>query len=123
MEAVISHTDEHKELLTQLGELDYAPAALEQAQAHLKELEARVAPHHAALKRLEAHTRSQYDDWQKIQKSMLRRAALRVKGGKEELEERVEKEEKEWLDALREVRRGRLRQRVMALMRDGQRRG
>jgi hypothetical protein len=32
---------------------------------------------------------------------MLKRASLRIKGGKDNLNQRVEKEEAEWLDALR----------------------
>lgn len=104
MDAVSSHAAEHHSLLQQLGELDYAHSALDQAKARLAGLRKDLEEQKKELSEVEKKTRKEYDDWQKVQNSVLRRAKLRVKGGKDNLEARVEKEEREWLEALREVR-------------------
>lgn len=100
-QAIASRADEHQQLLQTLGELDYAPSALIQAQERLKTLQADVGPKREALSKYARETKREWDEWQAVQTSMLKRASLRIKGGKDNLNQRVEKEEAEWLDALR----------------------
>lgn len=100
-QAIASRADEHQQLLQTLGELDYAPSALIQAQERLKTLQADVASKREALSKYARETKREWDEWQAVQTSMLKRASLRIKGGRDNLNQRVEKEEAEWLDALR----------------------
>jgi uncharacterized protein HemX len=102
MESLTSHVAEHQQLLTELGQLDYAHSALTQAETRLETLNDDLKTHQKALLTISKQTQKEYDDWQKVEHSRIRRAALRVKG-RDNLEARVEKEEREWLEALKEV--------------------
>lgn len=105
-DAVLSNADLHQDLLRQLGELDWAKSALEQAQERQAALQVQLGEQKRGLDKYARASKKEYDDFQRISGSIASRAAARIKraAGRASLEERIEKEEKEFLDALREVR-------------------
>lgn len=102
LNGIAQHAQEHQALLTQIGELDYAPSALEQASERLKTIQAELPPRKAKLAEVQKATKKEYDEWQQVLNSRFKRASLKIKG-KDHLESRVEKEEREWMEAMREV--------------------
>ena len=99
---IASHQAEHRDLLQRLEESDYAQQGLDQARSRVKTLDKSIAEKTKQLESIAAKTKKEYDDWQKYQNSSLRRSLLRVKG-KDAVSERVDKEEREYLEAFREV--------------------
>lgn len=99
---IASHQAEHRDLLQRLEESDYAQQGLEQARSRVTTLDKSIAEKTKQLESIAAKTKKEYDDWQKYQNSSLRRSLLRVKG-KDAVSERVDKEEREYLEAFREV--------------------
>lgn len=105
-DAVLDNAELHQNLLRQLGEVDYAKIALPQAEERLTALQAQLAEQKKGLGKYARASKKEYDDWKRLSESVSSRAVARVKSaaGRASLEERIDKEEKEWLDALREVR-------------------
>jgi hypothetical protein len=95
----------HEDLLFQLGQLDYATEALKQAEDRLAVLKQEVIQQRRDIDKYARSSKKEYDDYARMSHSVLSRASARFKGavGRETLEERINKEEQEWLDALREV--------------------
>ena len=103
---VVNNARQHEDLLLQLSELDYAGEALKQAEERLAELEKSLPEQRRALEKSARSSRKEFADWERVSHSIVTRAGARIKGavGRAPLEARIEKEEQEWLDALREVR-------------------
>lgn len=94
---------EHTRLLNALNALDYAPAAQEDNIARLTIVNREIEARQQNVLALEKRTKSEYKDLAKA-KSPSRQFLLRLRSGGDAVNQRVEKEQKEYIDALRAER-------------------
>ncbi|KAF8602697.1 hypothetical protein BDV93DRAFT_185522 [Ceratobasidium sp. AG-I] len=98
---------EHTRLINSLNALDYVPTAQEDNAARLKVVQREVAKKQKELAELEKKTKSEFKDVRKLQ-STTRRLVIRFsEGGKDAVTAKVQKEEKEYLEAFRKEREAR----------------
>ncbi|KDQ08162.1 hypothetical protein BOTBODRAFT_38149 [Botryobasidium botryosum FD-172 SS1] len=98
---VARKANEYVELLQSIASLDYAPSALKQNEAHLKHIKEDLKQRQAELDKLKEKTKSEYADVASISRSATKRFFIRLShGGKKQgLEQRIAKEQQEYLEA------------------------
>ncbi|CUA72370.1 hypothetical protein RSOLAG22IIIB_01037 [Rhizoctonia solani] len=94
---------EHTSLLNALNSLDYVPAASEDNISRLQVIDREIDSRQREVQALEKKTKSEYKDLNRA-KSTTRKFFLRIRQGEEAVSQKVEKEEKEYLDAFQAER-------------------
>ncbi|EUC67175.1 hypothetical protein RSOL_499950 [Rhizoctonia solani AG-3 Rhs1AP] len=94
---------EHTTLLNALNSLDYVTAASEDNIARLQVIDREIDSRQRDVQALEKKTKSEYKDLNRA-KSTTRQWLLRIRQGEEAVSQRLEKEQKEYLDAFRAER-------------------
>ncbi|KAH7340386.1 hypothetical protein B0J17DRAFT_651155 [Rhizoctonia solani] len=94
---------EHTNLLNTLNSLDYVPAASEDNLARLQVIDREIESRQKQVEGLEKKTKSEYKDLNRA-KSTTRQWLLRIRQGEGAVSQRLEKEQKEYLDAFRAER-------------------
>lgn len=99
-------SDRNAALLHTLSETAYAPPALIQQKATIKDLETHISSTSHLLSQLELRTKSELKDHQKYADSKIRRFAHGLGGskGKQRFVEKAEKEEREFTEAWQKER-------------------
>ncbi|KAH8102351.1 hypothetical protein DFH11DRAFT_1552573 [Phellopilus nigrolimitatus] len=92
--------DEHARLLQTVATYDNAPAELHDTTGLLEALEKDIYVRESRMSKLINKRKSEHKDLDKLQRSSSRRFLFRVThGGKEGLERKLEKEEREYIEA------------------------
>lgn len=96
--------EEHAQLSHNLTDFDHAPAELRDTSELLASIEKDLSVREARMDKLIAKRKSEHKDLDKLQRSGTKRFLIRMKhGGKKEgLERRLEKEEREYVEAAQE---------------------
>ncbi|KAL5636012.1 hypothetical protein ACGC1H_004728 [Rhizoctonia solani] len=94
---------EHTTLLNALNSLDYVSAASEDNIARLQVIDREIDSRQRDVQALEKKTKSEYKDLNRA-KSTTRQWLLRIRQGEEAVSQKLEKEQKEYLDAFRAER-------------------
>ncbi|KAF8682739.1 hypothetical protein RHS04_02517 [Rhizoctonia solani] len=94
---------EHAALLNGLNALDYVPAAAEDNAARLQVIDREIGSRQQEVQSLEKKTKSEYKDLSRA-KSTTRQWLLRIRQGEDAVAQKLEKEQKEYLDAFRAER-------------------
>ncbi|CAE7218443.1 unnamed protein product [Rhizoctonia solani] len=94
---------EHTTLLNTLNSLDYVPAASEDNTARLQVIDREIDSRQREVQALEKKTKSEYKDLSRA-KSTTRKFLLRIRQGEEAVSQKLEKEQKEYVDAFRAER-------------------
>ncbi|TRM63249.1 hypothetical protein BD626DRAFT_402883 [Schizophyllum amplum] len=92
----------HSHLLSQLGELDYVPSALENQRPYIGELEAQYKTLKAKLDKSVQKTQKERKEHEAMRDSTTRRLAHKLTGKKEKFEKKASKEERDYVEALEE---------------------
>ena len=100
-ERVRNAASQNSELLGTLTQTDYAPAALTQQNAYIKQLEDAVQRNNANLKKLSGQREKEHKDHRKYNESVTRRFLYKASGQKDKFTVKADKEEKEYFEALR----------------------
>ncbi|EJU05935.1 hypothetical protein DACRYDRAFT_19300 [Dacryopinax primogenitus] len=101
-EAIAARAKEHQDILDELATLEYAPAALRDNEAAIKSLTERIDASSQQIIVLHKKTNREHKDFAKLQNSAGRRLWVKIKHGgkKDAVEKKLEKEEREFLEAL-----------------------
>lgn len=99
---IVSSASKNGELLAGLAETDYAPSALQQATAYVKDVESQIAAETKNISNLAVKVDKELHDHEKYRDSRMKRLAYKLGGKKEKFEATAEKEEREYYDALQE---------------------
>ncbi|KAI4522562.1 hypothetical protein EV122DRAFT_287444 [Schizophyllum commune] len=92
----------HSHLLSQIGELDYVPSALENQRPYIQELEQQKKTLKSKLDKCVQKTKKERKEHESIRDSTTRRLAHKLTGKKDKFEQKASKEEKEYIEALEE---------------------
>ncbi|KAF2104165.1 hypothetical protein NA57DRAFT_62838 [Rhizodiscina lignyota] len=99
-EQIASAGPRNAKLLSVLAETDYAPAALKQQIAFIKDLQASLKQTDAHIAKLNQSVQKELKDHEKYRDSTVKRFAYRIGGKKEKFEEKASKEEREYFEAV-----------------------
>ncbi|KAJ1310275.1 hypothetical protein OPQ81_007016 [Rhizoctonia solani] len=94
---------EHTNLLKALNALDYVPSASEDNIARLEVIDREIRSREREVEALKEKTKSEHKDLSRA-KSITRQWLLRIREGGEAVSQKLEKEQKEYMDALRAER-------------------
>src|SRR5277367_5761487 len=95
--AAIARNDE---LITILGETDYAQSALQQSTAYVAELQTQMAAEEKNVKKAVLKLQKEQSEHEMYRDSHVKRLAYRMTGNKGKFEAKAEKEEREYHEAL-----------------------
>ena len=93
--------NQNRDLLTILGQTDYAPPALKQNTAYISDLQTQITKTDGELQKLHAVTEDERKDHVSYRDSVMRRYAHKLGGrkGEDKFKSKQEKEEREFLEA------------------------
>lgn len=97
---ILSAAAHNDELLTILGETDYALSALRQTTAYIAELQSQVVAEEKNVKKAVLKLQKEQSEHEMYRDSRVRRLAYKMSGQKGKFEAKAEKEEREYHDAL-----------------------
>jgi hypothetical protein len=97
---ILAAAARNRELLTILGDTDYAPSALRQTTAYIAELQNQLAAEEKNVKKAILKLQKEQSEHEMYRDSRIKRLAYKVSGQKEKFEAKAEKEEREYHDAL-----------------------
>lgn len=100
-DAIVSNAEYHDRLLQSLTALDYAGPALKQHHSYIADLKAQLATLDRSLEELEKKTKKERGEHEKLRDSTMSRLTAKLTGRKEKFEASVEKEEREFVEALK----------------------
>lgn len=89
------------ELLSILGQTEYATPAIQQQDSYIREVESAVARNNAQLKNLAAQREKEFKEHKSYNQSVTKRFLYKASGQKDKFAAKAEKEEKEYFEALR----------------------
>jgi len=98
-ERILQAADTHASLISQMADLEHVPATLEQQETYLKDLDANLLKLKKELGRLRSITSKERKEHQDLRDSFARRYAHKLTGRSEKFVSKIEKEEREFLDA------------------------
>lgn len=90
------------QLLQILAETDYVVSAQQQNADYINALKKQIAEEELEVKSLGLNVEKEYEDYEKYRESSLKRFAYRFGGQGDKFDAKATKEEKEWLDAVKE---------------------
>ncbi|KAH6912063.1 hypothetical protein BKA70DRAFT_1266442 [Coprinopsis sp. MPI-PUGE-AT-0042] len=99
-EAIVQSADYHSELLSTISQLEYVVPSLKQHNAYVGDLENQIKNSEKKLKDLEAKTKKEKKEHEAIRDSTAKRLTAKLTGRKAKYEEKTEKEEREYIEAL-----------------------
>ncbi|KAF3921940.1 hypothetical protein ABW20_dc0102411 [Dactylellina cionopaga] len=99
---LLEAADTHRSLISQIADLEHAPSALKQQTVYLNNLNSTLKTLKTELKKLRATTTKEQNQHQDLRNSFARRYAYSLTGRSEKFTSRIEKEEKEYLEASRD---------------------
>ena len=92
--------DYHSQLLTTIAELEYVVPSLRQHNAYVADLERQLRNSEKKIGELEAKTKKEKKEHEAIRDSTTKRLTAKLTGRKAKYEEKTEKEEREYIEAL-----------------------
>ncbi|KAK6544292.1 hypothetical protein TWF694_000992 [Orbilia ellipsospora] len=98
-ERILQAADTHASLISQIAALEHAPPTLEQQHAYLQDLKANLLDLKKELVKLRAFTSKERKEHQDLRDSFARRYAHKLTGRSEKFVSKIEKEEREYLEA------------------------
>ena len=97
---ILAAAARNDELITILGETDYAQSALQQSTAYIAELQIQMAAEEKNVKKAVLKLQKEQSEHEMYRDSHVKRLAYRMTGNKEKFEAKAEKEEREYHEAL-----------------------
>jgi hypothetical protein len=97
---ILSAVARNDQLITTLGETDYAPTALQQSTTYVAELQTQMAAEEKNVKKAVLKLQKEQSEHEMYRDSHVKRLAYRMTGNKGKFEAKAEKEEREYHEAL-----------------------
>jgi hypothetical protein len=97
---ILAAVARNDQVITILGETDYAPSALQQSTAYVTELQTQMAAEEKNVKKAVLKLQKEQSEHEMYRDSHVKRLAYRMTGNKGKFEAKAEKEEREYHEAL-----------------------